>query len=283
MADKNILILAHTDRPEVSAKVESLLDWISDRVNILAVLPANQPIKNGLEKVDVCLVFGGDGTILAAARQLANLDVPLVGVNMGKLGFLAEFTVEHLQKHFDDIISGKIESEERMMLHVTVCAANNSETFSSPAANEIVISAGPPFRMIDLNVKVDQHNLACYTGDGLIVATPTGSTGYNLSVGGPILAPNIEAITISPIASHSLAVRPILISPKRTIRITATRANEGTAIIIDGQIDKPLNVGDVIEIKRLPTPLKIIPHPGRGFFKTLTTKLKWGTSPHHSE
>lgn len=281
MSKQKILILGNTAREGVTEQIQSLQPWFSERVEVLASLPANQPIPHHFPRADLCIVFGGDGTLLSAARALAGTGIPLMGVNMGKLGFLAEFNVEHMQRHFDDALSGKLQPDNRIMLQVCVSQCE-THGFCSPVANDVAISAGAPFRMIDLDVTRGDDLITRYMGDGIIVSTPTGSTGYNMSVGGPIVEPDIDAITISPVAPHSLAIRPMLLRADQPIRVKAVRVNIGTTIIVDGQVCSSLCDNDIVEIRRMDTPLRIIPHPGRGFFKTLTTKLKWGTSPHHS-
>lgn len=281
MPRKSVLILANMTKAGVVDRIESLRPWLEQRAKVLAVLPANEPVGDDAAGADLCIVFGGDGTLLAAARAMAPRGIPLLGVNMGKLGFLADFSVEHLRKHFDDILAGKVQPVERMMLEVSVSQCRD-HVFSSPAANDVVISAGRPFRMIDLNVTRGEDRIARYLGDGVVISTPTGSTGYNMSVGGPIIEPSLDAIVISPIAPHTLSMRPIVVQADQAIRITAGRVNEGTAVIVDGQVSSALCDGDVVEVRRSSASARIIPHPGQGFFSTLTAKLQWGHSPHHS-
>jgi len=281
MSGKNIFIMGYMAKPGVPEQIEALRGWFDERANVLAVLPSSKPLPDSVEKADLCVVFGGDGTLLAAARALADTGVPLLGVNMGKFGFMAEFTVEHMQKHFDDVLSGKIAPTERMMLDVCI---DNCEThkFCSPAANDVAISAGAPFRLIDLNVSQGDRQIAEYLGDGLVIATPSGSTGYNMSAGGPILEPTLDAVTITPVAPHSLSMRPIVAGSEQTIRITATRVNPGTTVTIDGQISSGLCDGDTVNVRRAEHGAMIVPYPGRAFFKTLSEKLHWGRSPHHA-
>ncbi|MDY6913190.1 MAG: NAD(+)/NADH kinase [Planctomycetota bacterium] len=281
MARKKILIFANFDKPGMAEQVEALRPWLEKHVEVLAVQPAGSPAGAEASGADLCVVLGGDGTLLAAARILAEMAVPLLGVNMGKLGFLAEFNIEHMKKHFGDILAGRIQPTERMMLQVSLTGCKR-HSFRSPAANDVAIAAGQPFRMIDLHVAQGGEHIAQYLGDGVVISTPTGSTGYNMSAGGPIMAPMLDAITITPIAPHSLSMRPIVVRTDRPIRVTAARLNEGSAVIIDGQISTGLCDGDVLEVGRASTPMRIFPHPGRAFFDTLTTKLQWGRSPHHT-
>ena len=280
MARKRILILTNKERPGLLERVESLRPWFQEHAEVLGVIGSRGPVPPNAGQADLCVVFGGDGTLLAAARMLAPAGVPLLGVNMGKLGFLAEFDVEHMQKHLPEILSGAVRSVERMMLEVAVsCAAR--QTFCSPAANDVAICAGSPFRMINLEVVRDGEHIADYLGDGLVVCTPIGSTGYNMSAGGPILEPTVEAVTITPIAPHTLSVRPLVVPGDREITILARQVNVGSAVIIDGQVSCQLKEGDRVAISRAERGARIVPHPGRPFFKILADKLRWGHGPRH--
>jgi len=280
MAKKSIVILGNMGRAGVAEQIDALRGWFERRVKILGVQAANSPLGDAARSANLCVVFGGDGTLLAAARTLTGTGIPLLGVNMGKLGFLAEFDVQTMQKHFSAILAGKLAPTDRIMLQACVGDCD-THRFCSPAANDVAISAGPPFRMIDLNVAQGNEQIAQYFGDGLVISTPSGSTGYNLSAGGPILEPVLDALVITPIAPHSLSIRPIVVGAEAVIRVTATRVNAGSAVIIDGQVSSGLCSGDVVEVRRAAAPARIIPHPDRTFFDTLTSKLQWGRSPHH--
>ncbi len=276
-----ILILGNMTKPGVGDQIDTLRDWFASKGEILAVAPANEPLDDVAKSADLAIVFGGDGTLLSAARMLAGATVPLLGVNMGKLGFLAEFDVEHMQRHLDEILAGEINPIERMMMEITTCGCDG-EQFASPVANDVSISSGPPFRMIDLTVRQGEEMIARYLGDGLVVSTPSGSTGYNMSAGGPILEPTLDAVTITPIAPHTLSLRPIVVRSDKAIRIEAVNVNEGTTVIVDGQVSCSLAKGAAIEIRKAARGALIVPHPGRSFFQTLAEKLNWGQSPHHS-
>jgi NAD+ kinase len=257
------------------------MPFLSQHAEVMAVRPANEPPPDEARQADLAVVFGGDGTLLSAARMLAGTRIPMLGVNMGKLGFLAEFDVEHLKKHFEEILAGDVRPTERMMCEVTVGESGCSgEAVVSPAANDIAVAAGEPFRMIDLRVEQVGSVIARYRGDGVIVSTPNGSTGYNMSAGGPILEPTLDAITITPIAPHTLSIRPIVVRSDKTITIVACKVNAGTCLIIDGQKCCHLAEGARVQIHRAASGLLLIPHPGRSFFQTLSGKLNWGI-PHH--
>jgi len=279
MAGKRILILANLSKPGAGEEVERLKPWFADRAETVEVVDGPGGGVGDVE-ADLCIVFGGDGTLLGAAREVAPSGVPLMGVNMGKLGFLADFSVEHMQRHLDDILDGRIRPTERMMLHVAL--ADAGEPFESLVANDIAVTAGEPFRMIEVNVVQGEEAIATYLGDGVVVATPTGSTGYNLSAGGPILDPSLEAMVVTPVAAHTLAMRPMVVRGDRPIRITANRLNPGSALVVDGQVSRKLDEGAAVDIRRADCNARIVPHPGRSFFRRLTNKLQWGRSPHHT-
>lgn len=278
-----VLILVNDNKPGARAEVDRLLPWFRERVEVTGVVSILQPTPSLPLPADLCVVFGGDGTLLAAARLLAKSGVPLLGVNMGKLGFLADFNVQHMEEHLGDILARKIKPTRRMMLEVCVRGAGGAQGLCTLAANDVVISAGPPYRMIDLAVDQGANHISRYFGDGLVIATPTGSTGYTMSLGGPILEPTLEAITISPMAPHSLSLRPIVIGSELPIFVRAARVNAGTAVIVDGQVTAAFRPDDVLEVRRAPFSALIVPHPGRNFFGTLAAKLQWGQSPHHQK
>ena len=280
MSDKSIIILGHMTKPDVPEQIDQLLPWFEQRVKVLGIQRADEACAGECPNADFAVVFGGDGTILHAARNLAETDVPLIGVNMGKLGFLAEFTVAELKEHFETILAGKVEPTERMLLHVRVESCHRGP-FQSIAVNDIAIQAGAPFRMIDLNVEQDGGTISRYLGDGLVISTPTGSTAHNLSIGGPILEPTLDAVVITPLAPHTLALRPIVVRSDKTIRITAVGVNPGTTVIADGQATTGLCEGATVDVRRSDITVRTIPCPGRDVFRTLTNKLQWGLSPHH--
>jgi NAD+ kinase len=277
---KRLLILANMEKPGVPRQVQELLPWFAARAEVLGVASVKEPLPDLAAGAELAVVFGGDGTLLAAGRLTCRLGIPLLGVNMGKLGFLAEYNVEHMQKHFEQALAGDVPVTRRMMFDVRA-ATGGKERPWSVATNDVCVVAGAPFRMIDLSLEQGGCLIARYSGDGVIVATPTGSTGYNMSVGGPILEPTIEAIAISPVAPHSLTLRPIVVRADEPIRVTAVRTNPGTTAIIDGQISLGLGQGDGIEVRRSQWSFQVLTHPGRHYYQTLGDKLGWGQSPHH--
>lgn len=277
MSRKRVLIVVNPRKSGVEQELERLRPWLDQRVELVGVVDAlHEP---ECRQADLCIVLGGDGTLLAAARCVAPLNIPIVGVNLGKLGFLAEFNVEHMMKHLDAILSGQLQPTRRMMLSVT--AQTHAGRFESLAANDVVVAAGEPFRMIELHAFQGEDCIAAYLGDGIIIATPTGSTGHTMSAGGPILEPTLQAIVMTPIAPHSLSLRPLVLGPDVVVRLTAQRVNPGTRLVVDGQISVPLEEKNSIEVRRSEHVAQVVPHPGRGFFHTLTEKLRWGLGPRY--
>jgi len=236
-----------------------------------------------LKKCDFAVVFGGDGSIISTARSLSKVSLPVIGVNVGKLGFLAEFSVGELKDFFPCLGSGKVAIEKRMMLGCRVFGngrqEEGAEKFSSSALNDIFITAGPPFKMIELKILVDGQPLAGCISDGLIISTPTGSTAYNLSAGGPILSPKMEAMVITSICPHSLSFRPIVINADRKVEVFGVRVNKGTTVSIDGQVSLRLSIDDVVRVERQSSDFLIVNNPLRSQWDTLASKLNWAEKP----
>lgn len=240
-----------------------------------------------LKQCDFAIVFGGDGSIISTARNVSKASLPVIGVNVGKLGFLAEFSVSELEDFFPNLKKGTVPIDKRMMLKCRVFGDSRSrdkdEKFCSAAINDIYITAGPPFRMIELKILVDGQPLAGCVTDGLIISTPTGSTAYNLSAGGPILSPKIEAVVISPICPHSLSFRPIVINADSTIEVFGVKVNEGTTISIDGQVSQTLSINDVVRVEKEKTDFLIVNNPIRSKWDTLASKLSWAEQPKYQQ
>jgi NAD+ kinase len=240
-----------------------------------------------LKQCDFAIVFGGDGSIISTARTVSMASVPVIGVNVGKLGFLAEFSVDELKEFFPRLTQGAVPIDRRMMLSCRVFTggkkSGRAEKFCSAAINDIFITAGPPFRTVELKILVDGQPLAGCVSDGLIIATPTGSTAYNLSAGGPIVSPKMEAMVITPICPHSLSFRPIVIKADSTVEVFGVRVNEGTTVSIDGQVSLRLSIDDVVRVERQNCDFLIVNNPLRSQWDTLATKLSWAEKPKYKE
>lgn len=216
------------------------------------------------------IAFGGDGTILAAARAIGVHKTPILGVKIGSLGFLAEVASEELLTVMEKIERGGFRLEERMVLEATVA---NRKFF---ALNDVVIDKGASPRIIQLSVYVGDEYVSTSTADGLIVATPTGSTAYSLSAGGPIVNPAMKAIIITPICPHILANRPMVISAEETFTVEIKSEDAEVKFTVDGQENLALRSGDRVQIKKADHSVRLIKSSDRSFYDLLRTKLKWG-------
>ncbi len=253
---------------------------VESRGNVCTETGGGKPITSypGIDECDYAVVFGGDGSIISTARNLSAARVPVIGVNMGKLGFLAEFSVEELREAFDDILGGRVTIEKRMMLGCEV-RRGGRQRFCATAVNDVFITSGPPYRMIELQIAVDDQPLAGCVSDGLIISTPTGSTAYNLSAGGPIMAPRLEAMVITPICPHSLSFRPIVVSAASKVAVVGLEVNEGTTLSIDGQVSLRVTTEDSVAVMRENSNFFVVNNPIRSQWDTLATKLGWAGKP----
>ncbi len=282
---KRIGIVAKTDRDEAKDVVAGLLQWCAARdcVPVLdketaALCPdAGVPTTRKPDlpgQVDVLLVLGGDGTLLSMARLVGDLGVPILGVNLGGLGFLAALTVDELYPALESLLRDELVIEERMMLVATV--SRQGERLSEYAAlNDMVITKSAMSRIIRLEVAVDGELATGYRADGLIISTPTGSTAYCLSAGGPIVYPTMDAVVLTPICSHTLTNRPIVLPASLRIEVTLA-TDQDVMLTADGQVGFALKPWDTVEIRRASARTRLLRPPHKHFFSVLRTKLKWG-------
>ena len=299
-----LIIFGDPKKQGVGEAIEQFISFAKDKADIIGnfsvqdlsctceknsgkVTPDNTKIQNVLKKCDYAVVFGGDGSIISTARTVSEASIPVIGVNVGKLGFLAEFSVDELKEFFPSLLKDGTKTDKRMMLNCRVFSSENGqnrvEKFCSSAINDIYVTAGPPFRMIELKILVDGQPLAGCVSDGLIISTPTGSTAYNLSAGGPIVSPKMDAVVITPICPHSLSFRPIVINADSTIEVHGLRVNEGTTISIDGQISLNLSIDDIVKIQRQNSDFLLVNNPLRSQWDTLATKLSWAEQPKYKK
>jgi len=280
-----LIIFGDPKKNQVAEAIEEFKAFAKGKADIVASCNIEDSKPDIPEKCDFAVVFGGDGSIISAGRSLRKSKVPVIGINLGKLGFLAEFSVEELKQYFDDIISGKASIEKRMMLNCEVFSTSDkSQTkFSSTAINDVFITAGPSHRTIGLQVSVNGQPVADFLGDGLIISSPTGSTAYNLSAGGPILDSSMEAMVITPICPHSLSSRPIVIEANKKIEISRLQPDEGMTISIDGQGTFKLSDADIAAIARDKSDFLVVNNPLRTRWDTLATKLGWAEKPKYKK
>lgn len=268
---------------QAAATVRDLVEWLGQRgIEVLADphcaevtgLPATEATDLAAS-VDLIVSLGGDGTLLAVARAVGTRRVPILGVNLGSLGFLTEVSVEELPLVLEACLAGEEKVVSRTRLQVIV-TRDGRQLRRFIALNDAVITKTALSRMIDLETRADGYDVATYHADGLIVSTPTGSTAYSLSAGGPVLLPEIEAIVLTPICPHSLTQRPLVLSVETEITIIVhTRGGEAT-ITADGQEGMQLLDGDRVTMSRSPVPVDIIASPKRSRFQILREKLRWG-------
>jgi NAD+ kinase len=278
-------IISRPRRANISAVVPQLLHWLKERgVRALYDEETAAALDDGTrglsrEKLacesQFLLVLGGDGTLLAAARVAAECGIPILPINMGSLGFLTSFTQEELYPALEETLAGRSSVSERVMLHVEL-ERGGKVIERQPVLNEAVVNKGDLARMIELELRIDQEFVCRYRADGLIVATPTGSTAYSLSAGGPIVHPSVESFLITPICPHTLSDRPVIVRDSSCIEMTLSCDTVSVFLTLDGQKGIPMEPSDRVRISRARELLKLIQPPKKSYFEILHNKLKWG-------
>jgi len=265
--------------------VERLLDWLAARGHAAVleketaglVPAATVPSVGKAElpaQADLIVVLGGDGTLLSMARAVGDLGVPLLGVNLGELGFLTATTLDEMFPALEAWLAGRMAIDERMMLSARVL--RDGQAIGEYAAlNDVVITKSAMSRIVNLSVSVEGQYATAYRADGLIISTPTGSTAYSLSAGGPILFPAMDAIVLTPICSHTLTNRPIVLPAGQRVEVTLLTDQE-VMVTVDGQVGLNLREGDTVEVRQATARIRLVRFPQQGFFSVLRTKLKWG-------
>jgi NAD+ kinase len=225
--------------------------------------------------VDLILVLGGDGTMIATARLLGDSKVPVLGVNYGGLGYLAEFRIEELYTALESILSGNYRLDERVMLDVELMRSDESVT-SNRVLNDVVINKSALARIIEIEAYFNRQFVNSFRADGLIVSTPTGSTAYNLSAGGPVIYPSMNAVVITPICPFTLSNRPIVVPDDAVIELCLKTDQEDVALTLDGQVGFPLKVEDRVVIRKSQNTFSLVQPMNRNYFDVLRDKLRWG-------
>lgn len=273
-----VFLIGSSLKPQMDEQLRTLGDAVSDVVELAGRTTTDDMAAVLAARPELLVVLGGDGTILSIARHLRHHQLPIVGVNFGKLGYLAEFNAEDVKEYLRGLDGRPPVCSARAILDVAV-ENTGEQSYAGLAVNDCVVQAGPPFRMVTLSVKVDGEELTTVMGDGLIICTPSGSTAHNMSAGGPILMPGVMGIVITPMCPHSLTHRPLLVESSSVIEVTAVRGNPGTTVSLDGQVTLPMGTGQRLIVKRFPHTLKLVTRPDRPRWHTLTTKLGWGQLP----
>ncbi len=278
-------LIAKPDAPAASRVILQVLDWLAAHgltavlekqtaglVPAASVQAASKDELPGL--VDLLVVLGGDGTLLSMARAIGDLGVPILGVNLGGLGFLTATTLDEMRPALEAVVAGRMATEERMLLAARLVRSGHTIGEFS-ALNDVVITKSAMSRIVDLSVSVGGRHATAYRADGLIISTPTGSTAYNLSTGGPILFPTMDAVVLTPIAPHTLSNRPIVIPGAERIEVTLLD-DQDVMLTMDGQVGVPLRARDRVEVEKATARIRLLRFPQKDFFSVLRTKLKWG-------
>ena len=247
-APRTVQLAFNKSKPAARSAAERVRALIEAHATFAGGLDLPAPCENAsLADVDLICVVGGDGTLLAAARCLLDTRIPILGVNAGRVGFMAAFDLEAFEERAPRLLDGSALPIRTVHALTATVASRDGATHAFEAMNEVVVTAGPPYRMISLAIKINGEPGPVVSGDGLIIATPLGSTAYNVSAGGPIVSPDAPVTVITPIAAHSLAFRPIVVSESDTVEITVLRGNApdptGTALVVDGQVEHTLEEG----------------------------------------
>lgn len=280
-----ILILGNAHRPGVKEAAEQLLPWLSELCEI-AVFDLLQEKTLIDVNADLALVLGGDGAILRAARQMGYRQTPVLGVNLGKLGFLADLSPDQLRTCLPQVLRGDYRVTHHLMFECVIESVPEPNSAAVPSRtilglNEVVIRSGPPYHMVDLDLSVDGEAVSRYSGDGLILSTPVGSTAYNVAAGGPILGQGLDAFVITPICPHTLTNRPVVDSADKVYTIAIRRSSGAAALVVDGQEIIPISVREQVIVRRAPVGFQLIKVPGHSYYQTLRDKLRWGTQPNY--
>ncbi|RJO64101.1 MAG: NAD(+) kinase [Myxococcales bacterium] len=224
---------------------------------------------------DLLIVLGGDGTLLHAVKLLRGRDAPILGVNLGRLGFLTEIQLSELYPTLDKILAGECPTQIRRMLHATL-TREGKEILSQDVLNDVVINNGALARILRLHVGTAQGFMTSYRGDGLIISTPTGSTAYNMAAGGPVLYPTLATFALTPICPHTFANRPVVLPDDEEVIVELTEATSDVHLSLDGQAGAVMRQGDIVRVRRATTTARLVRSPTRGYFDILREKLGWG-------
>jgi NAD+ kinase len=280
---RNVGIVSKPRREEIAEVIPPLVKWLRDRglevfldEDTAARCSASAhalPRSALARRADLVVVLGGDGTILAAARALLNREIPILPVNLGGLGFLTSVTLDEMYPLLEAVLAGNFQTSERMMLEAEVVRDGHAVE-KQQALNDAVVTQAALARMMDFTVNVDATEMGSYSADGLIVATPTGSTAYSLAAGGPIVQPDLDAFVITPICPHMLTNRPLVVPGSAVIDIGFP---EETALhlTLDGQVGFDLRSADRVVIRKSPNRVKLVRAPGKSYYDILRSKLRW--------
>lgn len=281
---KTIGILTKPKFPDVRHILKDLVAWLRERDKEVvidgktaALIDEHSTAKKTqiAVRADMVLVLGGDGTMLNAARLVEEKGVPILGVNMGGLGFLTEVTLDQLFPTLERVFAGEFTLEDRLMLRAEI-HRHGEHVAQATVLNDVVVSKGTLARMIEVQIAIDGRFVTSLRGDGVIISTPTGSTAYSLSAGGPIIAPSVQALILTPICPHTLTHRPLLIPSNALLEVTLTSKDEGAMATFDGQVGVAITQGDTVAVGASKHATRLIRFSDRTYYDVLRRKLKWG-------
>ncbi len=284
---ERVALFANLDKPYATATVEKLAALLRSWNREVVATAALRPVLHGGctvvadeelgGRADLLVVLGGDGTLLTAARLTAGTSIPILGVNLGGLGFLTEVRDRELFGLVEGVLAGQFELEERIMVTATVTPqVGGSPRIAGVGLNDAVVHAGSASRLLDLALTIDSELVGEFRADGLVVSTPTGSTAYSLSAGGPIVRPTIPALLATPICPHSLAVRPFLFSDQETLHLTFGPPGVSAVLAVDGAVGSNVEAGDRVTFSKAEAVTRLVLPRGRSFYSVVRTKLNWG-------
>jgi NAD+ kinase len=287
---KRVGIVVKPHQPDALKTICGVVEWLAERGIVLVGGPEIERERIEHEtgcavealdheelagSIDLMLVLGGDGTMIATARMLGDREVPVLGVNYGGLGYLAEFRVEELYTALESILEGNYRIDTRVMLRVQLMRGDK-EVARTRILNDVVINKSALARIIEIEANLNQQFVNSFRADGLIVSTPTGSTAYNLSAGGPVIYPSMNAVVITPICPFTLSNRPLVVPDDAVIELCLKTHTEDAAVTLDGQVGFPLEVEDRVVIRKSRTTFQLVQPMNRNYFEVLRDKLRWG-------
>lgn len=273
LTHQRVAVFYNPDKKQARKAYRALVAWLKARkVPVLSNI--NDP---RVSSAQFAVILGGDGTIIGAARLLAKPRVPILGVNLGHLGFLAATEFNNLYKVVEKALKGKFQAQERSILRVNVLAASGKTVFSSLAVNDCYLHADTRSRIVAVETRLNGEFLTVFKGDGVIVATPTGSTAYSLAAGGPIVSPELPVMVLTPISPHTLSQRPLVVSEKSKMELVIGKASSPMLFSVDGQINRVVKPGMRIIVEGAKEKIRVLVNPERTYFEILRTKLRWGS------
>lgn len=280
-------LITNTKRVGAEKAIRRFVTWANGRGHTLTLSDDLKPAlsdhnsflppKELATTVEVLVSMGGDGTFLSAARLVGSCETKLLGINLGSLGFLTQQTPKHLEATLDAIVAGDYEVEDRMVLKAAI--AGRDKLPCKSALNDIVLDNGPVSRVVEISLRINGEDVVHYIADGLIISTPTGSTAYNLAVGGPIVNPRMDAMIVAPISPFSLATRPMIISGGDQLQLRVKSSNQNAVLTLDGQVHIEIDDEEEVEIRAADFRSKFIVFPQNSYYKLLKSKLHWGVPP----